>query len=82
MIPDDNPGKGMHFTIREIREILTNDYGSETGNRMPISEVDQVVAALQDGKTVELCEAKMFLVPDPDAPGLYGAYEKKSKEGS
>jgi hypothetical protein len=78
VIPDDNPKSGMHMTIREIRDILTNDYGADTGNRMPPNEVDQVIAALKDGHTVELCEAQMYLQPAEEAPGLYCAYEKKA----
>jgi len=81
VIPDDNPGQGFYMTLKDIRHVLTNVYGIETGNRMPAYEVDQIVAALKDGKTVELCEAGMFLAPAKEAPGLYCAYQK-NEEGS
>lgn len=79
MIPDDNPGQSVYMTLKDIRRILTDCYGKETGNPMPAHEIDQVIGALAAGNSIELCEAGMYLVP-AEAKGLYCAYQRKVKE--
>lgn len=76
MIPDDNPDQCLYMTLKEIRAILLNDYGRDTGNKMPGHVVDQILATLKTGKSVMLTEAGMAIVPE-GGPGLYCAYVKK-----
>jgi hypothetical protein len=70
------------MTLKDIEDILINDYGRDTGDRMPVSEVDQILATLKSGCAVMLHGAGMAIVPE-GGPGLYCAYVKpENQEGS
>jgi hypothetical protein len=69
VIPDDDPTNTCIFTLKDLRKSLT---ANETIDE---ATVEKVIAILAEGKTVEVNDGMLYIVPA--GIGLFEVYVKE-----